>query len=112
MTPPYLLLDNVGYTLPDGRILFSDLNLSLDSARTGLVGRNGVGKSMLARIMAGELIPSHGRCQRLGSVRYLPQHIPINDSTTIASLLGIEDALTALQHIEAGSTDSLHFDVL
>lgn len=112
MTPPYLLLDNVGYTLPDGRILFSDLSLSLDSARTGLVGRNGVGKSMLARIMAGELIPSHGRCQRLGSVRYLPQHIPINDSTTIASLLGIEDALTALQHIEAGSTDSLHFDVL
>lgn len=112
MTPPYLVLTGLGYNLPDGRTLFSDLHLSLDALRTGLIGRNGVGKSVLARIMAGELSASHGQCQRMGSVRYLPQHIPLSSTTTVASLLGIAHVLTALEHIEAGSSDSHHFDTL
>ena len=112
MTPPYLLLTGLGYSLPDGRTLFSDLHLSLDAQHTGLIGKNGVGKSILARIMAGELAPSHGQCLRTGSVYYLPQHIPLTATTSVAELLGIAHLLTALEHIEAGSSDSHHFDTL
>ncbi len=42
-----LTLDSVSLTLPDGRQLFTDLNETFDHRRTGLVGRNGVGKSLL-----------------------------------------------------------------
>ena len=47
-------LEGVSYQLPDGSPLFSDLSLHLDQRHTGLVGRNGVGKSVLARLIAGK----------------------------------------------------------
>ena len=68
MTNPCLTLEGVSCVLPDGRTLFSDLHDTFDQRRTGLVGRNGVGKSMLARILAGQAQPSSGRCLRSGSV--------------------------------------------
>ncbi|PTN51464.1 ABC transporter ATP-binding protein, partial [Achromobacter xylosoxidans] len=73
MTNPYIALEGVSYVLPDGRTLFSGLDEQFDLRPTGLVGRNGVGKSVLARILAGQLPPSHGRCLRSGSVHYLAQ---------------------------------------
>ncbi|MFL3630505.1 hypothetical protein [Xanthomonas campestris] len=55
MTCPSLTLESVTYLLPDGSPLFSDLTTRIDQRRTGLVGRNGVGKSVLGRILAGAL---------------------------------------------------------
>jgi len=53
MTHPILALDGASLHLPDGSVLFSNLHHQFDLRRTGLVGRNGVGKSMLARLLAG-----------------------------------------------------------
>ena len=50
-------LESVSYHLPGGSCLFSDLDLHLDQRRTGLVGRNGVGKSILAQLIAGDISP-------------------------------------------------------
>ncbi len=47
-----LTLDSVSLALPDGRVLFTDLNETFDQRRTGLVGRNGVGKSLLGQVLA------------------------------------------------------------
>lgn len=68
-----LTLDSVTFTLPDGRQLFTDLNESFDQRRTGLIGRNGVCKSVLAHILAGRLLPSAGRCRAFGRIHYLSQ---------------------------------------
>jgi ATPase subunit of ABC transporter with duplicated ATPase domains len=48
MTNTCLTLESVSYMLADGRILFQNLNEVFDQRRTGLVGRNGAGKSVLA----------------------------------------------------------------
>lgn len=72
MTNPYLALESVSYALPDGRTLFSRLSETFDQRPTGLVGRNGVGKTILARLLAGQLEPASGRCLRSGSVHFLP----------------------------------------
>ncbi|PSF07196.1 hypothetical protein C7H09_10395 [Marinobacter fuscus] len=53
MTTIYLTLQDVSYVLPDGRALFSGLTQAFDQQPTGLVGRNGVGKTLLARIERG-----------------------------------------------------------
>lgn len=65
-------LTNVSYEIGD-RSLFQNLNLSLGRRRYGLVGPNGVGKSTLARILAGELLPSSGTVVRQGPVALLSQ---------------------------------------
>jgi ATPase subunit of ABC transporter with duplicated ATPase domains len=81
-----------------------------DQRRTGLVGRNGVGKSVLARLLAGQLAPSSGRIARGGSVHYLAQQI--TQHATVAALAGVQPVLQALQRIECGSADAADFDAV
>ncbi|HVR54132.1 MAG TPA: ATP-binding cassette domain-containing protein [Pseudorhodoferax sp.] len=112
MTNPWLALEGVSHVLPDGRTLFSDLHESFDQRRTGLVGRNGVGKSLLARMLAGQLAPTSGRCLRSGTVHYLAQQVSTAAQDTVASLAGMQRPLDALARIAAGSSDPADFDAV
>ncbi|GAB7531692.1 ABC-F family ATP-binding cassette domain-containing protein [Pseudomonas sp. 3A(2025)] len=103
MTTACITLQGVSWVLPSGKTLFSDINEQFDSRRTGLVGRNGVGKSVLARILAGWLTPTHGRCTRSGHVHYLAQQITPDADDSVASLAGVRPIIQALERIEAGS---------
>ena len=105
-------LEGVSYQLPDGSSLFSDLNLHLDQRHTGLVGRNGVGKSVLARLIAGDISPTAGRCLRTGKVYYLAQHITHAPGQTVADLAGVRPIINALERIEQGSTSQADFDAV
>jgi len=110
MTNTCLTLEGVSFTLADGRVLFQDLNEVFDQRRTGLVGRNGAGKSVLARLMAGELAPSSGRIAPGGTVHYLSQQI--TQEGTVAALAGVQPVLAALTRIENGSADPADFDAV
>lgn len=112
MTTTYLTLDSVSFVLPDGRMLFSDITTAFDERRTGLVGRNGVGKSVLARILAGGLDPGGGRCARFGRVHYVAQRVADDAHESVASLAGLGEAMAALARIEAGSSDAADFDAV
>jgi ATPase subunit of ABC transporter with duplicated ATPase domains len=110
MTTVSIALERVSFALPDGRLLFSDLDIAFDRRATGLVGRNGVGKSVLARLLAGELAPTSGRCLHSGTVRYLPQQIVPAADATLATVAGLAPALDALARIEAGSVALADFE--
>lgn len=104
MTAFFLTLDRVTFTLPDGRVLFSDLSAAFDTTPTGLVGRNGVGKSVLGRLLAGQLLPTSGHLHRQGNVHLLAQHSGVLPGR-IADLAGVAPVLDGLDRIEAGSVD-------
>lgn len=113
MTQAHLTLHSVSFTLPNGRQLFSSLSASFGTQRTALVGRNGVGKSVLARILAGELAPTSGSVSRAGRIHYLPQNpLDRQPRQSIAALAGLEAALQALARIEQGSCDAQDFEQL
>ena len=62
-------VENIAMEL-GGRTLFRDLSFALvPGARLGLLGANGAGKTTLLRILAGELEPSEGRCERAPALR-------------------------------------------
>ncbi|HFH3979579.1 TPA: efflux RND transporter periplasmic adaptor subunit [Pseudomonas aeruginosa] len=107
-----LALDGVSFQLPDGSLLFSDLDETFDTRHTGLVGRNGVGKSLLARLLAGHLQPSSGSVRRQGRVRYLAQQLDPAEYPTVADLAGVRPWLEALARIEAGSLDAADYECL
>ncbi len=76
LAPPLLALDRVavGY---DGRPVLRDVSLRLDADdRIALLGRNGNGKSTLAKLLAGRLEPLAGRVFRTPrlSVGFFAQH--------------------------------------
>ncbi|MCL2658205.1 MAG: ATP-binding cassette domain-containing protein [Betaproteobacteria bacterium] len=110
MTNACLILHRVAFRLPDGRALFKDLDAQFDACPTGLVGRNGIGKSVLAKILAGLIEPSAGSCARPGRVRYLAQQIATTDYRCVADVAGVQGVLDALARIEAGSTAHEDFD--
>ncbi|MFL1482716.1 ABC-F family ATP-binding cassette domain-containing protein [Marinobacter sp. LN3S78] len=112
MTNTYLALKGVTQVLPDGRTLFSDLHEQFDHRATGLVGRNGVGKTVLALILAGQLQPTSGQCLGSGSVHYLAQQVTCPERATVAKLAGVQHTLDALARIESGSTAPEDFDAV
>ena len=112
MTNPHLTLEGVSHVLPDGRLLFSGLDETFDARSTGLVGRNGVGKTVLARILAGHLQPAEGKCLRSGQVHYLAQQTAMPEGGGVASLAGVEKVLDALARIEDGSVAPEDFEIV
>ena len=74
--PSPVILTSVAYATPDGTRLFSNLDLTFDPKRTGLVGRNGTGKTTILRLVSGELQPLSGsvsKPDRIGLLRQLLQ---------------------------------------
>ena len=81
-------LENLGFTYPDGRCAFQDIQLTINPNTTlAIVGASGAGKTTLLHVLLGLLEPQHG-CIRLGDrplteytcqtwwqqIAWLPQH--------------------------------------
>ena len=103
-----LTLDRLSLAAPDGRLLFSDLTLSIGHERVGLVGRNGAGKSTLLHAVAGEVAPVSGTIAVSGSIGILHQ---VAEQGSAAGLLGIAPALAVLGRIERGEASETDFEV-
>jgi ATPase subunit of ABC transporter with duplicated ATPase domains len=101
--PAAITLHKVSASTPDGRPLFDHLDLSFGPVRTGLVGRNGVGKSTLLALIAGEAQPAHGSISIEGTIGVLRQIVQIAGSETVATVLGLADALDRLERLERGA---------
>jgi ATPase subunit of ABC transporter with duplicated ATPase domains len=113
--PPHLTADALGLILPDGRRIFGGLSLSLESVPTGLVGANGVGKSLLLDVLAGVRPPSAGRVVRQGRIAYVPQGRARRLSRpgeTVADRLGVTPRLAALARVEGGSAEAADFEAV
>lgn len=100
--PAHITVADLSVATPDGRALFTHLNLGFGAERTGLVGRNGVGKSTLLRVMSGDLVPQQGSVDVSGRLAMLRQALQINPHETVADLFGVTDALGLLARAEAG----------
>ncbi|MFN7164912.1 MAG: ABC-F family ATP-binding cassette domain-containing protein [Hyphomonas sp.] len=104
--PASITLSCLNFALPDGRVLFSDLNFSFNQERTGLVGRNGVGKSILLKLIAGELSPTAGHVSVSGRLGVLRQDFAAGAGETLADLFGVRAALAALRRAESGEAEA------
>lgn len=81
--------------------VFSNISVNIPKkARIGLVGPNGVGKTTLLKILAGEETASQGKIQRAKNLKvgYLPQVTPlISERTLWEECLSVFEDLIALQ---------------
>ncbi|WP_148180519.1 ATP-binding cassette domain-containing protein, partial [Klebsiella pneumoniae] len=99
---PSFLLHQVTCQFATGDTLFGPLNLSLEGSLCGLVGRNGVGKTRLLRLLAGLDSPSSGHIERMVSVSYVAQQHAMTPDTTLAEWLSFEFVFSALARLERG----------
>lgn len=100
-----IVLNDLAWAPPGGSPLFSDLNLAFGPERTGLVGRNGVGKTTLLRLIDGRRTPLSGSVTVHGRLAVLRQIVQVDETETIADLFEARDALAVLARAEAGLAD-------
>jgi ABC transport system ATP-binding/permease protein len=84
-----------------GPRLLDDINLQIESGESiGLIGRNGMGKSTLLKLVAGEILPHEGNIARQQNIRvaYLPQEVPQGLSGRVANIIesGLEVIMSPL----------------
>ena len=85
----HVVVSNVAYAHPGGDLLFSEVSFKLaPGGHVGLVGANGVGKSTLFRILAGELTADDGDVD-IGTFAYMPQDVGVGPDSgrTVRELL-------------------------
>lgn len=105
-------LRDVSFALPDGRLVFDRLNASFHAERTGLVGANGTGKSLLARMLSGQLAPGGGSVLRAGSLACVPQEVHPAATDTVAAVAGLAPLFDALARMDAGEVRAEDLDLL
>ena len=85
----FIEVADLAYKLAGGRVLFSDVSFKVHASKhAALIGANGVGKTTLLRMLAGEDVASGGSFRIDGKVAYMPQMIgSLGGALTVADLL-------------------------
>lgn len=104
--PASIILSNLSLSTPDGRPLLSNIDLTFGAERTGLVGRNGVGKTTLLASISGEHLPQAGRVVVSGTVGLLRQDIQLLAGATVADLFRVRGHLALLRRAERGEASA------
>ncbi len=112
MTQSQILIHQMSFQLNNGTALFNQLSIAFTGHKIGLVGRNGVGKSTLIKLIVGELKPHAGSIQVDGTIAYVPQNDSDPQHQSVAGLLGYEDKIRALHNIIEGSTEERDYALL
>ena len=97
-----LTLNRVSCTLPDGKRLFEKITFTLNKhEKAALVGNNGVGKSIVFRIIANDF-PCQGTVAAQQTPYYIPQLFGQFDHYTVGTALRIDSKLHSLRKILNG----------
>ncbi|HTN21327.1 MAG TPA: ABC-F family ATP-binding cassette domain-containing protein [Pelobium sp.] len=108
-----LILQNITYQHSNKDLLFSNINLAINSKeKIALIGNNGSGKSTLLKLINGDLKPISGQIKAEVKPCYIPQIFGQFDDFTIAEALKVNVKLKALQAILEGNTNEENFNDL
>lgn len=101
-----ITFSKLALSTPEGHPLLANINVSFGPERTGLVGRNGVGKTTLLRLIAGELSAQSGTVSVSGTLGFLRQAVQVIPDETVADLFEITAALALLRRAEQGEASA------
>ncbi|MBE8713861.1 ribosomal protection-like ABC-F family protein [Sphingobacterium hungaricum] len=108
-----LFINNITYVQPNKELLFEHLQFSIHPhEKIALIGNNGVGKSTLLQLIAGNLKPTTGKIDAEAGVHFVPQLVGQFNQLTVAEVLGIDKKLAALHAILAGEASEENFSLL
>ena len=97
-----ITISNLSWSTPDGRTVLSNLDLSFSAERTGVVGRNGVGKSTLLNLISGDLTAHSGKVSLNANLGILRPTLQVRPDETVADLFGATAALAVLHRARVG----------
>lgn len=108
-----VILQNISYLHSNKDLLFDKITFTVNHhEKIALIGNNGVGKSTLLKIIAGDLQSADGLLKTDSKPYYLPQIFGQFNHLTIAEALHVEDKLNALHEILNGNVSEENLNIL
>ncbi|WP_276120104.1 ABC-F family ATP-binding cassette domain-containing protein [Pararhizobium qamdonense] len=98
----FITATNLVWSTPNGERVLANINFNVGKERVGLVGRNGIGKTTLLKLLTGELSPHSGSVSIVGTIGVLSQNVQTRSSDTIANLFGVRTELNVLKRAAVG----------
>ncbi|MET3599073.1 ABC-F family ATP-binding cassette domain-containing protein [Martelella mangrovi] len=95
-----ITLSGLSFTTADGHFIFDNIDAVFGPGLTGLVGRNGVGKTTLLKLIAGRITPTSGAVSVAGRLALFDQTVSPKAGETLADCFAIR---AMLEMIEAAS---------
>lgn len=83
-----IILNKLKFAVNDAE---HELSLSFGEEKTGLIGKNGMGKTSILKMIMGELQPASGKITINSELAYLPQDYQFDLEKTVAEALGTLD---------------------
>lgn len=108
-----LQVQGLSYIHSNKDILFQNISFSVSSGeKCAIVGNNGIGKSTLLKIMAGQISPAFGKVSCDDVPCMIPQHFGQFNDKTVAGTLGVDAKIHALSVILEGCGTEEDFALL
>lgn len=92
--------------------LFKAINYTFKNHKIGVVGKNGVGKTTLLRLILKDASPDEGSVDIQGTVSYYAQSYENIHNLLVSDVLDVREKLDALERINNGSCEPDDFDIL
>ncbi len=110
---PRIILNNLSFTHPQASVNFKDINLTFESGKYGVVGKNGIGKTTFLKLITGSLPAISGNILREAVIAEFVQNDYLQYSnTSIAKVLGVDNILQALLRIHEGEINEKDFETV
>lgn len=107
-----IIIKNLSYSSPSGERLFEDISFNFSNRKIGIVGKNGIGKTTLLRLIVGNLEPDSGAIQNKTKTAYMPQDYQIDPEKSASDVLGINKKLEAISKIKTGEQSEDFFNII
>lgn len=107
-----IIIQNLTHSDQTGRKIFNDLSLTLGNLKTGLIGRNGIGKTTLFKLITGELVPTSGAINVGCHLGYCPQDLSNYNNQTVAQFFDAHDKMESLDRLLSGNYRDHDLEIL
>lgn len=108
-----VLIQNINYQFPDGKVLFTDISASIQAgSKVALIGNNGCGKSTLFRLISDNSLLNAGSILLSESPYLVPQNMNAYLDLRIGDILMVSKKIEALHKILAGELDEKLYEIL
>lgn len=103
-----LIVDNLSYKINHVDVLFENISFSVkENEKIAVVGKNGIGKSVLLQLIVGELNSANGKVIKNNiNISYFPQKFNEMNFSTVADVFGFEKQIISLKKVDEGTAEA------